>query len=162
MPTYSPASVANFFLEHASQEGRAITPMQLLKLVYVAHGWYLGYTGQPLINEQVQAWRHGPVIKSLYDRIRNYGSGAVAGLISEGPFGGLPQPVGAEARPLLEGVWRNYARFSGIELSQMTHLPNTPWSIAWHDQGGKHMYFAPISNELIRQHYAEKIQESVQ
>lgn len=154
---YSPASIANFFLERAAQEGRAITPMQLLKLVYIAHGWHLGYTGNALINEPVQAWRHGPVIKSLYDKIKHFGSGSVTGLVAASPFGGLPDPVGDDAAPLLDSVWRNYARFSGIELSQMTHLPGTPWSIAWHQLGGKNMYFAPISNELIRDHYAAKI-----
>jgi len=155
--TYSPASVANFFLERASQERRAITPMQLLKLVYIAHGWHLGYTGAPLIDEQVQAWRHGPVIKSLYDRVKNFGSGSVTGLVAFSPFGGLPPAIDGSIAPFLDSVWRNYARFSGIELSQMTHLADTPWSIAWHQQGGKNMYFAPISNELIREHYAAKI-----
>jgi uncharacterized phage-associated protein len=159
---YPSTSIANYFLERASQEGRAITPMQLLKLVYIAHGWHLGYTGQKLITEEVQAWRHGPVIKALYDRLKHFGSGAVRGLIAESPFGGLPQPVGADVMPMLDGVWRNYARFSGVELSQMTHMPGTPWSVAWHMQGGKNMMFAPISAELIRDHYQGKIREAHQ
>lgn len=159
---YSASSIANYFLERASQEGRAITPMQLLKLVYIAHGWHLGYTGQKLIVDEVQAWRHGPVIKTLYDRLKHFGSGAVRGLIPESPFGGLPQPVASNVIPMLEGVWRNYARFSGLELSQMTHMPDTPWSVAWHMQGGKNMMFAPISDELIRDHYQRKIREAHQ
>lgn len=158
MSVYSPSSIANYFLGRASQEGRAITPMQLLKLVYMAHGWYLGYTGKPLINEQVQAWRHGPVIKTLYDKIKHFGSGAVTGLIADNPFGSLPSPVGGDATPLLDGVWRNYARFSGLELSELTHQRGTPWWTAWYDQGGQSKYFAPISDELIRAHYVAKIQ----
>ncbi len=158
MPVYSPASIANYFLDRASQEGRALTPMQLLKLVYMAHGWYLGYTGQRLINEQVQAWRHGPVIKSLYDKIKHFGGGSVTGLVADNPFGSLPAPVGPEAIPLLDGVWRNYSRFSGIELSELTHQRGTPWWTAWYDQGGQSQYFAPISDELIRSHYVAKIQ----
>lgn len=157
---YPSTSIANYFLERASQEGRALTPMQLLKLVYIAHGWYLGYTGQPLIDDEVQAWRHGPVIKQLYDRIRNFGSGAVRGLLSASVFGGIPQAVGPEVVPMLDGVWKNYSRFSGMELSDMTHRPDTPWSIAWHQQGGKGTMFAPISNELIRDHYRAKITEA--
>jgi Uncharacterized phage-associated protein len=154
---YPSSSIANYFLERAAQEGRALTPMQLLKLVYIAHGWHLGYTGDALISDEVQAWRHGPVIKALYDRLRQFGGGAVRGLVTNGPFGGLPPAVGPEVVPMLEGVWRNYSRFSGMELSDMTHRPDTPWSIAWHLQGGKQTLFAPIDNELIRDHYRRKI-----
>ncbi|WP_170292315.1 type II toxin-antitoxin system antitoxin SocA domain-containing protein [Xanthomonas maliensis] len=136
--------------------------MQLLKLVYIAHGWHLGYTGQALIAEEVQAWRHGPVIKELYDRIRHYGSSAVRGLVAPNAFGGMPQAVGGEVVPLLDGVWKSYSRFSGIELSEMTHRPDTPWSVAWHLLGGKGTKFAPISNDLIRDHYQGKIREAQQ
>ncbi|HDS1013256.1 MULTISPECIES: Panacea domain-containing protein [Stenotrophomonas] len=159
---YPSTSIANYFLERASQESRALTPMQLLKLVYIAHGWHLGYTGQPLIAEEVQAWRHGPVIKQLYDRLRHFGRESVRGLIASSPFGGLPQPVGTEVVPLLDGVWKNYSRFSGMELSDMTHRPGTPWSVAWHQQGGKDTMFAPMSNDLIRDHYQAKIREAHQ
>jgi|GEM_PF-5349088 len=38
--SYSPSVIANYFLDRASKEGRAVTPMQLLKLVYIAHGWH--------------------------------------------------------------------------------------------------------------------------
>ncbi|MEB1529858.1 Panacea domain-containing protein [Xanthomonas sp. WHRI 7945] len=157
---YSPSTVANYFLEKASQEGRALTPMQLIKLVYIAHGWHLGYMGQPLINEQVQAWKYGPVIKSLYDRVRQFGSGAVQGLLSFSPFPWqVETKVDATAANLLDSVWKSYAGFSGVQLSAMTHMDNTPWSIAWHQQGGRNMNFAPIDNALIKEHYQAKIRE---
>ncbi|WP_369210846.1 Panacea domain-containing protein [Xylella fastidiosa] len=68
---YSPATIANYFLQRASKEGRALTPMQVLKLVYIAHGWHLGFRKEPLIDESVEAWRHGPAIRSLYNKIKN-------------------------------------------------------------------------------------------
>lgn len=157
----NPAIVANYFLQRAQEEGRAVTPMQLIKLVYIAHGWHLGYFDQPLINEPVQAWRYGPVVHSLYNHLRQYGRGAVSGPIQTGP---LPWQHDANvpegSRPLLDSVWKNYARFSGIELSRMTHQPGTPWSQAWHDQGGSSAYFAPISDDMIREHYRQRVQEA--
>ncbi|MCW0398729.1 Antitoxin SocA [Xanthomonas sacchari] len=157
---YSPSTIANYFLEKASQEGRALTPMQLIKLVYIAHGWHLGYMGQPLIAEQVQAWKYGPVIKSLYDRLKQFGSGAVQGLVASGPFSWqVDSRVDPNTSSLLDAVWKSYAGFSGVQLSAMTHMDNTPWSIAWHQQGGRKMYYAPIDDALIRDHYQGKIQE---
>lgn len=161
--TYSPATIANYFLDKASKEGRAVTPMQLLKLVYIAHGWHLGYLGAPLINEEVQAWRYGPVIQSLYNRLKHYGSGAVRELIQTGPMPWIRDAaVDPQSASLLDSVWHNYAGYSGIQLSAMTHQDNTPWSIAWHREGGHAQYFAPISDALIEQHYKSKIAQANQ
>ena len=48
--------------------GREIetTPMHVLKLVYLCHGWCLGFTGEALINEPVEAWTYGPVVPTVY------------------------------------------------------------------------------------------------
>lgn len=155
---YSPATIANYFFEKASREGRALTPMQLLKLVYIAHGWYLGYFKRPLISETVQAWKYGPVIKSLYDRMRHYGSSAVREPLQTGPFGWVRESViDPETAGLLDSVWQSYSRFSGVQLSAMTHQPGTPWHEAWHRLGGHARYFAEITDDLIQRHYEEKI-----
>ena len=47
--------------------------MKVQKLVYFAHGWHLGITKKPLINEQVEAWPYGAVIPSLYDYLKQWG-----------------------------------------------------------------------------------------
>jgi uncharacterized phage-associated protein len=157
--TYSPATVANYFLKKASSEGRAVTPMQLLKLVYIAHGWHLAYFNAPLINEEVQAWKYGPVIHSLYKQLRQYGSGAVGELIPTGPFPwSRDSEVTGDSAALLDHVWDRYAGFSGIQLSAMTHQQDTPWFNAWHNQGGSGQYFAPIHDGDIYQHYKAKVE----
>jgi uncharacterized phage-associated protein len=158
--TYSPATIANYFLDKASVEQRALTPMQLLKLVYIAHGWNLGYFSEPLINETVQAWKYGPVIKSLYDKVKRYGSGAVSEPLRTGSMPWVRESsVDERTASLLNAVWRNYAQYSGIQLSRMTHQNETPWSQAWLDQGGCNQRYAEISNELIEKHYKAKILE---
>lgn len=62
--TVSCASVANYFLERASKEGRALTALQMNYLLYLAHGWHLAYFDKPLLNEGFLAGRHG--IKPIY------------------------------------------------------------------------------------------------
>jgi len=51
--------------------------MKLLKLTYIAHGYYLGFFEKPLIENEVQAWKYGPVIPELYHVIKRFGNGRV-------------------------------------------------------------------------------------
>ena len=54
--TYQAVAIANAFIDIGKQNNATdLTPMKLQKLVYFAHGWNLGATGRPLINEEVEA-----------------------------------------------------------------------------------------------------------
>jgi uncharacterized phage-associated protein len=155
---YSPAVIANYFLAKASSEERALTPMQLLKLVFIAHGFHLAYYRRPLIDETVQAWRYGPVIHSLYNQLRHHGGGGVSKPIQTGVF---PWECDSEVAPsvgqLLDEVWKGYRKYSGTELSAITHVVGSPWYKAWHDNGGKNVYFAEIDDESIADYYSRKL-----
>jgi len=139
---FSSVAVANEFLNLAQSAGKSLTQMQLQKLVFFAHGWYLALTDRPLIDEQVEAWRFGPVIRSLYAKFREYGSSPVSHLYSpmvyEETDDGLalneespPRVEGSEeaafARRVIARVWDVYGGFTAYQLSNMTHLPGTPW-----------------------------------
>ena len=50
-----------------------LTPIHILKLVYIAHGWSLAIGEHPLIRNEIEAWEYGPVIRSLYDAVKRYG-----------------------------------------------------------------------------------------
>lgn len=145
---YSAIKIANEFLRLAGTEtpARALTPLQLIKLVYIAHGWSLVHLQSPLLNEPPQAWQYGPVIPSLYHAIKQFGSNPVRFPI-EGDTD--PQQLSPEARDLIRAVYQAYGRLSGIQLSNMTHLPDTPWSHTWASAGKN----AVISNNVIQEHY---------
>ena len=59
---YDSRTVANEFLKLADKDNDTLTPMQLLKLVFIAHGWCLGLLGRHLIKDSIEAWQYGPVI----------------------------------------------------------------------------------------------------
>ena len=50
-------------------------------------------------------------------------------------------------------VWNIYKKYTGIQLSELTHQNNTPWSQTYHKFGS----FTTIPNDLIETHYKEKI-----
>lgn len=145
---YPAAAIANEFLQLGMNANAPITPMKLLKLVYFAHGWHLGLTGRPLINEPVQAWKFGPVIPSIYHAVKKYGNNPIrhliadedffaAGAESDGSIGLTPfaysidqgpeVPQNHFAKKLVAKIWEVYGGFTPIQLSNLTHEPGSPW-----------------------------------
>lgn len=159
-PPYSSLTIANTFLHMARESGVPVTPMQLQKLVYVAHGWHLAFYDQPLINHQVEAWKYGPVIPPLYYETRQYGAGAVTkdvslssyGLSSDSEYKIVPESD-ARTRGFLRQIWTLYGHFSGVQLSAMTHQSDTPWYETWHKKGGKDYLGTDIPESLIKDHF---------
>lgn len=122
----------------------AVTPMQLLKLVYIAHGYMLAKHGVPLINESVEAWQYGPVVRSVYQAVRDFRSSPVTHVPC------APQVVfDQNEQAVMQEVARIYGRADGITLSTATHQPGTPWSVTWNNHGQN----AVISNDMIEGFY---------
>lgn len=155
----SSESVANFFLQKSFDTGIAITPMKLIKLVYIAHGWHLGYLDQALINDAVEAWQYGPVIPDLYHKVKAYGRRTITAPVDNNGVIGDEQnpPPNENSLALLERIWEVYGKHDGVQLSALTHQPKTPWDITWQAGGKDHYAGFLISNETIKEHYKRKI-----
>ncbi|MCG5526891.1 MULTISPECIES: Panacea domain-containing protein [Halorhodospira] len=145
MAGHDASGVAKRLLEKAHERGQPLTPMQLIKLVYIAHGWMLGLYSRPLINEPVEAWRYGPVVRSVYDQVKCYRSSPVEAIAAK------PAELNDYEDDLLDQVLEIYGDKSGLLLSTITHQSGTPWFITWHSQGMN----GSISNDLIEAHFEE-------
>lgn len=55
MPNHQPEAIANEFLRRYP-ESYYVSQVVLQKLVYIAHGWSLAITGQPLVRQSAEAW----------------------------------------------------------------------------------------------------------
>ena len=151
MPNHSPLAIANEFLRRHS--GTTIpAQVQLQKLVYVAHGWNLAVNGAPLVSEMPEAWDNGPVFRTLWNHMRDFGFGSRTGLL-EDPLTRRPikEALAAEEAGVIEHVWSRYRHYTGLELSRMTHEPGTPWTGTYFTRGRN----APIPNELVRRYYTD-------
>lgn len=147
--------IANYFINKFGLEND-ISPMKLVKMVYISHGFHLGLTGgEELIDEYAEAQKYGPVIDTVYQKFKKYGTGAITEP--------APTPLVGEIDPtvksLLDKIWNTYGKYSGIQLGTMTHQPRTPWHVTWYARGGKDNPGAPIKNDLISQYYKEKVKQ---
>lgn len=138
--------VANRFLNLAQAANDAITPMQLLKLVYIAHGWMLGLYGRPLIRDEVQAWQYGPVIPRLYNAVRSYRSLPVENTIAV-----RDENLDQMEESIVAQVYQIYGGMSGPALSRLTHAKGTPWDLTY----VPNEFGLQISNDVIEDHYQQ-------
>ena len=74
---YPASLIAQLFVKKGIEEGNPITQMKLQKVVYFAHGLYLGSQRKPLIKESFQAWKFGPVVPDIYHTYKLYGSAPI-------------------------------------------------------------------------------------
>jgi uncharacterized phage-associated protein len=68
----SPKDVADFLLFESRELGEALTNLKLQKLLYYAQAWYLALQDKPLFSEDFQAWVHGAVLPSQYQRFKKF------------------------------------------------------------------------------------------
>lgn len=121
---YDAHTVADAILKIAKANGKALTPMQLMKLVYIAHGWSLGLRQTDLFKNRIEAWKYGPVIPDLYRSTKSFGRSPIPlELIGESS----EISVTPKDRLFLEDVFSKYGHLDGIQLSYLTHLSGTPW-----------------------------------
>ena len=120
------------------------TPMHVLKLVYISHGWTLGLYGRSLINEPAEAWRYGPVVPTIYYRYKSFRGDP----ITTDPVD-RSDAFDDEQRDVIEQVHEAYGDFTALQLSALTHKPDTPWDVTYREFG----VGAIIRNELIRDYY---------
>ena len=144
-------AIANIFVEKACEAPGKMGIMSLVKYVYLAHGWTLGYTGRPLICHQVEAWKHGPVVPEVYHAFRGQRFVVTKKAHDYHPeFGELPPytaKLSDEEQAIVDTVYSRYSQFGAFQLSALTHQTGTPW-----DQF-KDQYYAPIPNSIIRDYY---------
>ncbi|VVH56059.1 hypothetical protein BSPCLSOX_2000, partial [uncultured Gammaproteobacteria bacterium] len=113
------------FIDLAKNEN--LTNMQLQKMVYIAHGFNLALRGTKLYYEDTRAWNFGPVVPELYEKLRKYGSSKVIEKIDTSD---TVEPD-EDSLEIIKAVYDNYKKYSGMQLSDLTHQNGTPWSKSW-------------------------------
>jgi uncharacterized phage-associated protein len=159
---YSAKSIANEFLNLAQEKGEGLSSMKLQKLVYYAHGWYVGMTGKRLINEEIKAGKFGICIYSLYQEFIKYGASPIEKKATEKviQFGGFTvnevgTPTDNEIKKFIKNVWNAYGKFTAIALFDMTHAVGTPWDKTIKDS---ETINRDIPFELIKSHFEQAVE----
>ncbi len=147
-------AVANRMLEMGWKKDTSMTVMQLVKLVYIAHGWHLSLTeGVPLTRDKPQAWIYGPVYPPIYYGCGKTGSRPVTTrIIDKITQFDVVGDFSERTENIMDQVVESYGRFHAFTLSDMTHKTGTPWSIITENNGR----YSEIPDSLIKEHFDER------
>lgn len=153
-------SIANFFIDKSLKEESELSPLKLLKLVYISHGWYLGLEDSPLIDDKIEAWKYGPVVPKIYHSFKHYGNEQITNLDFDIQTFSYLQPNDNRIVAFLKKIWEVYNPFTALQLSAMTHEINSPWDIVWNQQNGKAKFSAEIPNDIIKNYYKKRVADN--
>lgn len=112
---YSIFEIANWFLLKSP-----MTHKKIQKLCYYAQAWYYALRNARLEDADFQAWIHGPVAPSLYERFKSFGFDTIK-----------IQPtysvkIEDEDKLFLDDIWETYGEYTGNALEALSHR-ETPW-----------------------------------
>ena len=149
MASLRASDVAHYFLlmQEDLQTQDRITNLIMQKLCYYAQGFALVNLNRPLFFEDIEHWKHGPVVPSLWRQYRAAGSR---------PIPVPPQPLDPylftpEIRNVLDQVNLLYGSLSAIELRNQTHR-EPPWIDTPDGAAITHLklraYFEPFIKEI--------------
>ena len=154
-------TVADWFLvRHSSEmqidEGvdEAITQMKLHKLMYYAQGVYLALFNQRLFDEDLLAWKHGPVVASTHARFK--GRKELDDDLNERQMENFESINDSEdSRMVLEAVYSQFGGYTAGQLRNMTHK-ETPWIEAY----GDGVNTTALDDSSITSYFRENIVET--
>jgi uncharacterized phage-associated protein len=139
-------------VKRAIKEHNYLTQMKLQKMVYIAHGYHLAKYGEPLIDDQVQAWKFGPVVPVIYQDYKLYGSNLITdtGLIKYSDFDQMEDSnISESAKDAIDFTWKLTYKLSAAKLSDWTHIDGSPWQKVYKDGS----FEIPITNNIIKEYF---------
>lgn len=102
-----------------------LTQMKTMKLLYYIQAASLSITGHRMFNNDIVAWRYGPVIEEVHDKYR--GHRGIVGEITENDLNDYSELQNDyEASSILNSIYDVYGYSSAYDLMRQTHSEK-PW-----------------------------------
>lgn len=138
--------IANQIVRLSNETGEPVTNIKLQKLIYYTYAWYAVEKGKPLFEENIEAWKYGPVIPSVYEAFSEYGADIIKKPASE-----KPPDLDRYTEILVEDIFKAYGGKSAIELVELTHS-----EAPWRDRYDPEEENIVIPFEEIKKYYTSK------
>lgn len=138
---YDVLDIAKYIIKKCVDEEEPISNLQLQKILYFIQRDYLMKFDEPLFEENIVAWKFGPVVVDVYYKYCNYGALKLNKHIE------IEIPFKRKERKLIDNVIVEKRRRNPWELVEETHKEGSPWYETCTNEG----LGSIITKELIRE-----------
>jgi len=148
MAKITASDLAKYVIDLHVRKQAVITNLKLQKLLYYAQGWYLAFNGEPLFNDRIEAWVHGPVVPGVFREYREFRWSPLTAAAAYAPSDEVASHVSK--------VLGAYGKFDASQLELMTHNEE-PWRAARHGLAGDASSNREITIEAMRAFFASRV-----
>lgn len=125
--------LAKYIVASQNFHGDLISNKKLQKLLYYVDAWSLVHFDSELINENFEAWVHGPVVRTVYQSYKDFGYSPISIDYKKGK-----KPIDVlnhieeknsdlkQRKDLINMVLQKYGALSSFQLELLSHS-ETPW-----------------------------------
>jgi len=132
------------------------TQLHVQKLLFFFEGWHLALADSPLFEENVYAWKNGPVLKSIWHRFKNFEADPIpAATVRTNPANILSDGI----QNLFGQIFAKYGGENPGALVGLTHMEGTPWQTVRKKAGIRRGAQSDIAipKKLIKDHFKAEL-----
>lgn len=144
--------ISHYVIDYCKKKNIVLTNLKLLKLLYFINIRYMIFSnGKPIFQEEFSAWRHGPVLDSVYDYFK-FGITSV----NKEKIDKIIVFLGEDKIKSINETLDKYASVEAWDLVNKTHIKGGPWNVVFEKNKNEDMCFAKIKHSLIYDFYKDK------
>lgn len=149
------SQVARYLVNKGIETGKPLTNKRLQKLLYYVQSWHLAINGTPFFNDKIEAWIHGPAIRSIYEEYKSYSFNPINKLSSLD----VSKELGEDAVMFIDRVMKAYSSYDTPTLEYMTHIED-PWQNARKGLEANQSSSNEITQEEMGAYYAARLSKA--
>lgn len=151
---YSALDIATWFIYKTNAEMKenqsandefevyeGLTHLKLQKLLYFAQGLSLAINDDIIFSDKIEAWEHGPVIKSVYNEFSKKGRKEIT--LDDAPSNiDIINKIESDSnvKTILNLTYDNFAIYTAWQLRNLTHQKGSPWYQVYFPGKNKEIY----------------------
>ena len=137
-------------------KGGSMNHLKLQKVLYYVEAWHLVFFNKSIVEDEFQAWVHGPVSKKLWNEVKNL-SVLYSELEVSKPekiIKDVEEKLNQDQIDLINDVIKKYGKQSGYNLECLTHN-ELPWIEAREGLSPNAPSNNIISKKTMKKYYSE-------
>jgi uncharacterized phage-associated protein len=149
--------------EYILQRGGAMSHLKLQKILYYIQALHLAYFEHQIIEDDFQAWLHGPVSRKVYDGIKDLSIIYTEIAFDESQWDKSQTPdiqieslLTGDQKELVDEVIDKYCKLTSSQLENLSHS-ESPWIDARKGYSSADRCDVVISKETMKLYYKAQL-----